>query len=183
MSEAEVVRQRIRIGARSRRSLEERLGLRFPRLLSLSTRAIARLSPRSRLRQALLRRSIRAGCEALNRGDYEAAMMLYHAEVESTFPAGMSTVAESETHGRDERLRFQARWGEDWGTWRIEPEDLIDFGDRVLMLGRVESSGLRSGAAADTECAFLFTHSAGRAIREQVFLSQKEGLEAAGLSE
>jgi ketosteroid isomerase-like protein len=126
----------------------------------------------------------RIGFEATNREDHEAGLMLYHPEVESTFPAGPVTVGtESGTRGREERLRFQAEWWAEWGAWRVEPEELIDLGDRVLTLGRIKGSGVRSGAPVDIECGFLFTVSAGRVIREQVFFSQEEALEAAGLSE
>jgi ketosteroid isomerase-like protein len=122
--------------------------------------------------------------EAANREDHEAGLMLYHPEVESTFPAGLVTVgAGSETRGRKERLRFQANWYADWGGWRLELNELIDLGDRVLVLGRIGGHGLQSGAAVDTPGAFLFTISAGRAIREQLFLDHGQALEAAGLSE
>ena len=60
---------------------------------------------------------------------------------------------------------------------------MIDLGDRVLVVGRVKGSGLSSGAAVDSEWADLFTVSAGRVIREQVFFDHAEGLEAAGVSE
>ena len=45
----EVVRQPLRVGERSRRTLDERLSLRFPRLVAASSRLIAKLPPRSRL--------------------------------------------------------------------------------------------------------------------------------------
>jgi hypothetical protein len=60
---------------------------------------------------------------------------------------------------------------------------LRDLGDRLLLIGRISSSGLSSGAALDTHFANLFTISAGLVIREQVFFSHAEALEAAGLSD
>jgi hypothetical protein len=60
---------------------------------------------------------------------------------------------------------------------------LIDLGDRLLILGRVKGSGLRSGAPFDDQWANLLTISAGRVIREQPFFSHHEALDAAGLSE
>src|SRR5712692_10321285 len=77
-----VVRQPIAVAAHSRRRVEERLGLRFPRALAFVAQMVLRLPQRSRLRQALVRRAVRLSFEATNRGDYEAVFMLYHPEVE-----------------------------------------------------------------------------------------------------
>jgi ketosteroid isomerase-like protein len=179
----EPVRQPITVGTHTRRRLEERLGLRFPGLLALVARAITRLSPRSRLRQAFLRRYARMAIEAANRGDHDAGLMLYHPDVESTFPPELEALgAGSGTRGREERLRFQADWNAEWNGWRLELNEVIDCGDRVLLLGRVGGRGLKSGAVVDTPGAFLFTISEGRARREQLFFDHGEALKAAGLS-
>jgi ketosteroid isomerase-like protein len=47
----------------------------------------------------------------------------------------------------------------------------------------MEGSGLTSGVGLDNDWADLFTISAGRVIREQVFLDRTDALEAAGLRE
>ena len=181
----EVVRQPIAVRAHSRRRLEERMALRFPSVLALLARAGWRLPPRSRLRQVLIRRYVRLGFEATNRGDYEAANALNHPDVEAIWPPRLATIGvEPGTRGREERVRFQRRWSTEWGEFRFEPEELIDFGDgRLLTVGRITGSGLSSGAAFDSDWAVLHTVSAGRVIREQVFLDHGEALEAAGLSE
>lgn len=178
----EVVRQPLAVAARSRRRIDERLGLRFPRALAFLARMGLRLPPRSRLRQALVRRVVQLGYEATNREDYEAVFMLYHPNVEHTTPplfAGLGN--ESVTHGREERVRFQRRWSAEWGEVRFEPEEVVDLGGRVLVVGRVKGSGLRSGASVENEWAQLFTLSAGRVIREQAFIDHGEAFEAAGL--
>ena len=156
--------------------------MRFPGALTFLARTVLRLPPRSRLRQALVRRIVQLGYEATNREDYEAVFMLYHPDVEHTTPplfAGLGN--ESVTRGREERVRFQRRWAAEWGEVRFEPEEVVDLGDRVLVVGRVKGSGLRSGASVENEWAQLFTLSAGRVIREQAFIDRGEGFEAAGL--
>jgi hypothetical protein len=60
---------------------------------------------------------------------------------------------------------------------------VIDLKDQVLVLGRMVSSGPKSGVASETEWADLVTLSRGQVIREQVFLTCAEALEAAGLRE
>ena len=79
-------------------------------------------------------------------------------------------------------MRFQRTWTAQWGDVRFEPAEVTDLGDRLLVLGRMKGSGLSSGGAFDREWANLTTFSAGRVIREQVFLDHGEALKAAGLS-
>jgi ketosteroid isomerase-like protein len=179
----EIVRQTIAVRAHSRRRVEERLGLRFPRALAFLAGAVWRLPPRSWVRQAMIRRAVRLGVEATNRGDYEASFFLYHRDCETIFASQLATVGEPGTRGREERIRWQRRWSADWGEFRIEPEELIDLGGRQLVIGRMKGSGLSSGAPVDNDYGQLWTISAGRVIREQIFMDHGEALEAAGLSE
>ena len=158
--------------------------MRLPRTLAFWARAVTRLPPRSRLRQAALRRSVQLATAASNRGDYEAAFMFWHPQCESIFPAQFPTVGtEPGTRDREDRIRFQEQWIEEWGEFRFEPEEMIDFGHRLFVLGRVKGSGLSSGAAFDSEWALLVTNPAGLVIREQVWFDHAEALEAVGLSE
>src|SRR5438132_5904899 len=85
----EVVRHPLALAADSRRRLEERLALRIPYLQDVVTRAWWRRPPRSRLRQALVRRLVRLGFEAANRGDYEVTFALYDRDVEFFPPTGL----------------------------------------------------------------------------------------------
>jgi hypothetical protein len=77
-----MVRQPMAVATQSRRRLEERLGLRFPGVMAFLTRLLWRLPRRSRLRQAVLRRLVQLGHEALNRGDLEVAFARYDPHVE-----------------------------------------------------------------------------------------------------
>jgi ketosteroid isomerase-like protein len=180
----EVVRQPVAVRAQSRRRLEERLALRFPRLLALVARAVWRLPPRSRLRQATIGRAVQLGTEATNRGDYEAAFGLYHPDCEAIFPPQIIGLGEDPLYrGREGRIGVQRRWTAEWGELRFEPEEVIDLDPRVLVIGRMKGSGVCSGAAFDNDWAVLLTISAGRVIRDQLFIDHGEAFEAAGLSE
>jgi ketosteroid isomerase-like protein len=185
MSEAkvEVVRTPMTPAAHGRRRLEERLALRFPRLFNSFFRALWQL-PKSRLRRALIRRLVRIGWEAFNRGDLEVAFLPYDPDCQSTFPSEMVTIGlEPGTFDRDERVRFQQRVIDEWDEFRFEPSELIEFGDRLMSIGRMRMRGLSSGVPVDTEWAAIFTIFDGRVTREQIFLDHAEALQAAGLSE
>ena len=169
--------------AHGRRRLEERLAVRYPRLFDSFLRATWRL-PRSRLRRALIHRLVRIGWEAFNREDLEVAFLPYHPNCQSIFPSEMATIGlEPGTYDRDERVRFQKRVIDEWEEMRFEPSELIDFGDRLMSIGRMRFRGLDSGVPVETQWAAMFTMPNGRVIREQIFLDHAEALEAAGLSE
>ena len=80
-------------------------------------------------------------------------------------------------------VRYEHNWRAEWGDFRYEPDELRDLGVRFLVIGRICSTGLSSGAAIDTDFANIFTLSAERVIREQVFFNRAEALEAMGLRE
>ena len=180
----EVVRQRLAVRPTSRRRLGERLALCFPRAGALFVRAILRLPPRSRLRRTLVPYSLQLALEAINRGDPEAAFALYPPDCETITNSGLMTLGFDRVYrGREERLRFQREWVAELGEFQQEAKEVIDCGDRILLLVRMKGSGLASRAAFDTDVAYLLTNSGGRPIREQLFRSHEEALEAAGLTE
>ena len=82
------VRQSLTLKGRSTRSVEERLAVRFPRLAAFVAGAVLRLPPRSRVRQAVIQRTVVLGWDAMNRGDLAAGLVLYHPAVESIFDPG-----------------------------------------------------------------------------------------------
>lgn len=178
------VRQRIAVRSSSRRRLDERLFVQFPSLVSVLGRGVWRFSPRTQIRQALLRHGTRVAFEAINRRDYESGFLTYSEDGETFYPAEFVQVGlvGARTSGRMSRVDTQRRWDADWGEFRNEPDELIDLGDRVLILGRMVGRGVSSGAAFSREVAYLLTVSNGLTTREQIFLSRSEALEAAGLS-
>jgi ketosteroid isomerase-like protein len=179
----EIVRRPIRAPGRSHRALDERLGLRFPRLRVRIAHAVLRLPTRSRIRRALLSRSVQLATDASNRGDHAAAFMSYRSDAELVAPGGVVTLGSfpERLRGREERIRFEQAWREGWGEFRYQPEELIDMKDQILVLGRMVGSGPRSGASSESEWADLLTLSGGQVIREQVFFNRAEALKAVGL--
>jgi ketosteroid isomerase-like protein len=179
---AEAARQPLAVRESSRRHLDERLLVRFPALLRILAGGLSRLPPSSRLRRIGVARAIRISYEAFNRGDLQSAFALFHPDVETIFPVEFASVGfPARTRGLKERVDAQRRWNDEWGEFRNEPEELIDLGDRVVVLGRFVGSGLSSGVGFDREVAYIFHVASGFAIREEVFLDQKAALEAAGL--
>jgi hypothetical protein len=78
----EFVRKPLRARERSRRTLDQRLAIRFPRLTAAFARLIGKLPPGSRVRQAALWRTARLGVEAYNRRDLDAVVIAYRPDLE-----------------------------------------------------------------------------------------------------
>ena len=158
--------------------------LRFPYIQTLVMRVWSRLPPRSRLRQAIVRRLVRLGFEAANRGDYDVTFSLNDRDVEFIPPTGLIGLGDQASYrGLEARVRYEHNWRAQWGDFRYEPDELRDLGDRLLVIGRISTSGMSSGAATDSDFANVFTLSAGRVVGEHVYFDRAEALEAVGLRE
>jgi ketosteroid isomerase-like protein len=180
----ETVRHSLELAADSRRGLEERLALRVPYIQALVARTWSKRPPQSRLRQAIVRRLVRLAFDAANRGDLEVAFANYDRDVEFFPPKGLVGLGDEASYrGLEARVRYEQQWRAEWGDFRYEPDELRDLGNRLLVIGRIRSSGLSSGAAIDSDFANLFTLSGGRVIREQVYFNRAEAFEVAGLLE
>jgi SnoaL-like domain len=182
----EAVRQKLTLRERSGRTLEQRIAMRFPWFANLWLRLMARLSPGSRLRQALMLRGVQGVLEALNRGDLEVALLTYNREVEFQQPPGSGNQGElgfrSSYRGHEGFHEFQRDWLGDWAEFRYEPGELIDLGDRFVVLLEMTARGEASGASITESLAAVATFDQqGKIIREQRFFDQAEALEAVGL--
>ena len=180
----------VRRGRRDRRALDERLAVRFPLLYRLGASALLRLRPGSRLRQALVGRFASGFLEAWSRQDFDLTLLVFDPEVEVCLPEA-SPAAASSTELDQQRLyrghagfrRFSEVWNEPWDESRLEPGELIDFGDRILILCRWVGRGRGSGVEVTQPVAMLNTLRKGSVVRWQAWWDWSEGLEAVGLPE
>jgi ketosteroid isomerase-like protein len=172
------------VSTESRRTLDQRIGLRFPRLAAASARALGRLPPSSRLRQAMLRRVVRMGAEAYNRRDLDAVTIAYDPEIEyypyrEFVEAGLAEPCYRGPAGY--KAYIEATY-EVWGTdVRLELTELIDLGDRIVMLADMPMRAQASGVSLTQRYAGVSTLRDGMVIRQQDFLDEAEALASVGL--
>jgi ketosteroid isomerase-like protein len=179
---AEIVRQPLELRASSRRRGIERLVLRLPALAALVGRVVFSFPPRSWLRRTMVRTFSRLVFEAANRGDYKAAFALVPKDFETVTPPELVGFGfESTYRGPAGRLRFQEQWLSELGEFQQEAEAVIDLGDHLLLLARMRGIGASSGAAFDSEVAYLIRVAHGRLVTEWPFRSHAEAFEAVGL--
>jgi ketosteroid isomerase-like protein len=86
--------------------------------------------------------------------------------------------------GREAIVTYLAQWFDAWEYWRIEPESLLDAGDKVVAFVRHSGKGRGSGFEIPSfESAHVITLKEGRVARIEGFYDRSEALKAAGLSE
>jgi hypothetical protein len=168
---------------RRERDLVERLMVRFPDAYRhLAAWVFLRLSPRSRVRRALLRRSLISAWDAFYRRDFELILVRYAPDVEYEFGPGLQTLGLGGVfRGHEGMLEAFGKQAEAWESWELEPSYIVDLGDRVLSLGFNRSRARASGVTLEQEFAVLMTVQDALIVRNQNFFSWEECLRAAGL--
>jgi ketosteroid isomerase-like protein len=84
--------------------------------------------------------------------------------------------------GADEVIGFFELWlgSFDAETWTVEPIEITDLGDRILVVLRQRGAGASSGVEVELEFAQLIETRDGRAARATHYLTKEEALAAAG---
>jgi ketosteroid isomerase-like protein len=183
---AEIVRKPLAVRARSHRTLDQRLSLRFPRLAAAFLQRIFKLPPNSRIRQASLRRGISLALEAYNRRDLEAVVIGWDDEFEYHPDANWvkAGIMEPCYRGFDDYRRYVAAGDEVWGGEnRLKPAELIDLGERIVLLADGRMRGQVSGVPLAEAFALVSTIEDGRFVHHQEYYDHAAALEAVGLSE
>jgi ketosteroid isomerase-like protein len=181
-----IVRRPLRARQRSRRTLDQRLSLRFPGLAAATFRRMSKLPPNSRLRQAALCRAAQLSVDAFNRRDLEAVLIGAHPGFEyhperKWVEAGL---VEPFYRGLEGYRRFIATVDEVWGGENyLTPLELIDLGDRFVIFANGRMRAQASGVWLSEEYAGVTTLRDGQPIRVQEYYDHDEALEAVGLSE
>jgi ketosteroid isomerase-like protein len=162
---------------RKRRTMDERLVVRWPGLFVRSARAFERMPPASGIRRSLLRRGVLSAWGAWSRGDLELVLVRYSPDVvldaiPNMIAAGMSRTYE----GHDGIRRLSADWGDAWGEMRVVPREILDFGDCALTAarGRVQAHGLDIEFEYDVYSVVWWDR--GLIVRHRDFTDREEAL-------
>jgi ketosteroid isomerase-like protein len=128
----------------------------------------------------VLVRAARLNYEAINRGQVDRPAARCHPEVEIHIASAETGVdLEPVYRGREGLARLNDKWREAWEEFRWEPVELIDFGDRVVMLARQIGRGKGSGAEVELEHASVVTFDQGWAVRIQFYWDWEQAERAA----
>ena len=124
--------------------------------------------------------TLRAVYERWGRGDFWTPEV-FDSDVEVVWGADMpDTGTYYGMAGLEEGIReFFKAW--DQVAW--EADEIIDVGERVLVLATARGRGRGSGLETETRFAHIWTMRDGRAIRIAAYTNPAEALKAVGLAE
>jgi ketosteroid isomerase-like protein len=168
--------------ASQRRSLDQRLVVRFPGLYRLLADGFMRLPPRSRLRRWILVRNVGMAYAAANRRDFDSVLVGWDPASEyrpssDLMPPDLETIF----YGHDGYRQLWRYWLDAFEDIRWDPKEILDFGDRFLVRAQQRGRGSGSGVAVSEPVFQLFTLRRGLVVRQEDFLDRSKALEAVGL--
>jgi ketosteroid isomerase-like protein len=85
--------------------------------------------------------------------------------------------------GVAETEAFLEDWAAAWEDWQLDVESVHDAGEKVLVLARQRGRSKTAGMPIDMSIAQVWTFSAGRQTRMEMYSDRDEALEAVGLAE
>ena len=180
----EFVRTPLSPWKRSGRTLDQRISLRFPRLMGAIASQVGRQRPTSRFRQAVLGRTVRLSLAAYNRRDLDAVTIGWDPQFE--YRPGQEWVkaglADASYQGMEGYRRYIAATAEVWGGENyLTPVELIDMGERTVLLAEGTMRAQASGVPLNQSFALVTTFKNGRPISHQEYYDHGEALAAVGL--
>src|SRR3954453_6116387 len=118
---------------------------------------------------------VRQVFEAINRRDVQAMLDAYHPD------ADMSTLTSELVSGKPYRghsgiREYFSSFADVWEELRLEPEEIRDLGDRILVVGRWSSRGRESGAEVESPAAWIFAVRDGRVVFSRAYRDAEEAL-------
>ena len=124
---------------------------------------------------------LRAGYEAFNRRDLEALMELLDPDVE--WVQDQSVAPDADVYrGKEDTARFFETILRDFEHLEFEPEEIIDAGDRVVVVSVARGRGKASGAEVEARFTHVWTLRDGKAVRAVFYADHEKALADAGLS-
>ena len=121
---------------------------------------------------------IRRGYEAFRRDGLDGILEHVHPDIEwvqdPAFPGAQTF------HGHEGVRRWFERLSDSFGAFHVEVEDLVDAGDRIVVLLTVHTRGAESGVAVDTRMAHVWTLKDGKGSRVRFYLDPAAALRDVG---
>jgi ketosteroid isomerase-like protein len=122
---------------------------------------------------------LRAGYEALDRGDISLVREFIHPEARMS---DRPEIPDATTYvGWDGIVLSLRASRETFDDFHFIPEAFFEKGDKIVVILRMTGIGRASGVPVEERIAHLWTVEDGRAVTLQAYTSPADALEAAGL--
>lgn len=122
--------------------------------------------------------AVRAGFEALKRGDVDDLLERIHPEFEFTTPPTLSV--EPDTYRGEEGVRrYFDSFYEVMDEVQFIPDEFIDAGERVVVPVTLRARGKETGLEVEQRVFQVWSVRDGKASRVEVFATLEEAMDAA----
>jgi ketosteroid isomerase-like protein len=118
---------------------------------------------------------IRDAYEAMNTGRLEPIVDRLPPDFELRPPPQAAVAGESFV-GPEGIAAFRAQLADAWESMETEIEEVVDLGNRVVVLGRIHNRGRTSGLEVDAVAAHLWTIEDGVPVRIELIGDRDEAL-------
>ena len=127
---------------------------------------------------------VEALIEGWNGGDVDRWLQFAHPDCEwsSGILRQVEGVEAATVRGHQELRRFWEEWHRLWAV-TIEPSEIRDLGETVLVLARMRARGNESGIDLDREIGYVIDFDDGLVRRSTAYLSAEAALAAVGAPE
>ena len=125
--------------------------------------------------------SVRRGFAAINRGDTDAVLADMDDGIEWYPTDDFADIGPFRGHGGIRELMNLVLNAVD--DYSLEPEELIDAGEKVVAPVHQTARGKGSGVPVDVRYILVFTLREGKAVHVDSYYDRRRALQAAGLTE
>lgn len=170
---------------RQRRSLDERILVRFPALAHAYFAAWQRLPRHSRIRRLGLVRIAGQAAGAANRRDFDLLLLGFDPEIDYQVIGGSWGMIAPDLVGHHYgHAGYREVWRrllEAFPDLSLHPEELLDLGDRLISTTRMRGHGAGSGAPVDLLIYQLLWFRRGLVVKQEDHRGLDDALEAVRL--
>jgi uncharacterized protein len=117
--------------------------------------------------------------EARNRGDIDAVLAECHDEV--TWQPHLARLGTHPIRGHDEVRAYMASLRDDWESFRHEPEEFFDTGEKVVAFLHTYARGRGSGVDVEVPVAHVLSFEDGKCLGYVSYHDREEAMRVAGL--
>ena len=124
---------------------------------------------------------LRQGYEAFNRGDIDAVMGLMDPEIEWQEPDVEGSPVRGTHHGPEAVANnVFGTVPEHWDEFQAVPEEFLDAGEHVIVLGHFHATGKATGKTIDAPYAHVWKVRDGKGVYHRNYVDTATVLEALG---
>ena len=122
--------------------------------------------------------ALKKAFDGFNSGDQDAVAEIYQDDAKWEGPNTQEVPGGGTTEGKDKILEMLGGIQEDWEDFQATPDEFIDAGDTVIVLGHISGKHKESGNDLKTPFVHVWRMSDGKGKRIQSLVDTHEVLEA-----